>query len=124
MTADDTCLSSLIDQPLEVRVVDQHDDEPSHPCCPRWPSFPRLSLHGAAAVPVDMHNLRYAHMHTFETGRCLSWGGHVDLRDGSGVYLSDGSATCHTSGPFLSTLPWVKVAPDNPSRLAARLNMT
>ena len=67
VTADDTCLSSLMDQPLEVRVVDQHDDEPSHPRCPRAraqpASLPWLSLHGAADVLVevwtifDMHSM-------------------------------------------------------------------
>ena len=30
MTADVTCLSSLIEQPLEARAVDQHDNGPSY----------------------------------------------------------------------------------------------
>ena len=30
MTADDTCLSGLIKQPLEARTAEHHDDEPSH----------------------------------------------------------------------------------------------
>ena len=30
VTADVTCLSSLIEQPLEARAVDQHDNGPSY----------------------------------------------------------------------------------------------
>ena len=39
--ADDTCLSRLIEQPLEARAVEQHDDGPSH----------RRDSGGAEAMP-------------------------------------------------------------------------